>query len=405
MAKEGSDSDDEMIVLEVKLPGANRAVADFLQSRKKPKIEGGTSSSVVEESSSYRVCLAPWSALGDQIDYFYEAATVNQFVAAKLLEFVSSCLVQSEIQDQLVAAFVEQYQVAPRIGFVQGEKWELTAEVVGKTLKLPMEGVNFASLKEEEFPIGDCFLEPQMVVAACPEEGAAQRISKQVLKEQWRQLGNFVQQWLCLQVDSDAVNRGALVAAVAVFRFRKVINWAKYLARRLHHSLQQVKINPLDSHRSFLGGYYLSKLLVSATTRIDRVIKPESTPTTSQLGELTSPALQPPDHYRRLATEARQFELLAAQPNIFEDFSRLQAQHQQLQLEMEQLKQRMTRIGAQSQTQLETEQTMRVGQTEVAALLDQLEAARVQLVEYEKEQVKQKERYVEVNTQLMRLKN
>ena len=410
MAKEG-DSDDDLSFVKEVLPSSNRAMADFARLWKRPKLEEAASASVAEGGSIgvmlpvFRVPSAPWPPLSTQNPYFRDPIVVQKVVDAKLLEFVSSCLIHYPIQEQLVAEFVEQYQLGTRIGFVQGEKWELTAEAVGKMLKLPIEGASFSSLKEEEFPIEDSYLAPIMVAYKNQEEGAAQRISKRVLKEQWSQLGDFVQQWLCLHVDPDSVQRGALVAAVAVFQFGKVINWAKHLARKLHHSLEQVKANPLDSQRSFFGAYYLSKLLTAATSIGGKVIKPEPTESSSQLGAIAPPVLQQPDHYRRLATEARQLELLAAHPNIFQDFALLQVQHQQLKVELTQLKQGMQTIGAQLQPQLEMEQTVRMGQTQVADLQDQLTEARAQLVKYDEEQAQHKERFVAVNTQLMRLKN
>lgn len=313
MAMREEHSDDDLVFLK-EIPAAEeQTLAEYFRLIKKPKIEEGASGMAANEAaSSVRVRSVPWPPLDENLEFYRKPEVVKNAQSAGILHFLSATLAPIQIQDQEVSEFVERYQVATQIGFVREKRLELTAEVVSRALKVPNCGVSWTSLKKEDYSIGQCFSTLTFLDSIGKELHTAVRVSKTQLTREWRPMVEFVQRWLFWDLDPNGVELGTVVAAVALFQHGLTINWAKLLARKLHQSVEQVKINPIDSEKSFCGGYYLTRIFKLADPIVTTVKAELERREDQSVSMPVSQSLQAPQVYRKLVQDTNQLANLSA---------------------------------------------------------------------------------------------
>ena len=133
-------------------------------------------------------------------------------------------------------------------------------------------------------------------------------------------MAEFVQRWLFLDMNSHWVEMGVLVAAVAVFQHGVLMNWTKWVTRRLYQLVEDVKYLPIDSTKTFSRGYYVTKILdVVKAIPVSRMKTEAGEGTLELLPTTAELVLGKADYYQRMREEAGQLEMLATHPTIFED--------------------------------------------------------------------------------------
>lgn len=335
-----TDSDDDDNVVKEASTKEDQQKQPSTRLQKKRKIQVGPMKSAQEDATgtpnATGIQSVPWPPLDPELEFYRKPEVVQKLHAAGVLRFLSATSVQFEVRHHDVLQFVENYQSTNRVGIVRGRQLELTADMVSKALRLPNQGVPCCSLKQEDYPIGECFSTPAPFTAMGEESEHSRRVPKAELTEEWREIVGFVQRWLVLDVDPHGVDFGVVVAAFAVFQRGVLINWPRVIARRLHEMISEVKLATIDSEKTFCAGYYLTKIF-DATTRIVATVKAGARPKEIPLGTTATPVALPmePVYCPRLGEES---SILAAHESISENYALLKHEHGVLQLQLEKLK-------------------------------------------------------------------